>query len=188
MIDPALHKTVKDIRQKFLQSVQTLEQSESFRNLLASSERLQTEWGDVLRTVRSPRLQQPPPPTFSCAVVGSTGSGKTSILAEMFPDLEKRGWLVTDVTDTTSQALIIRLAAPGSPKQNEVIVRSWEKDPIHRLISLAAAENERTNVKVSYRPDHFVVDGEEARFEAEDMRAFKFPSASSCGLSRGPTR
>ena len=166
MLDPGLRKTVADIRQKFLQCVQTLEQTLSFRNLLASSERLRAKWRDVLHVAHSPHLQHPPPPTFTCAFVGSTGSGKTSILAEMFPGPAKAGLAGhRKSTIPPRKRCIIRLGAPGSAKQNEVIVRSWEKDQIHRLISLAAPENERTNVKVSYQPDHFIINSARGQVE-----------------------
>src|SRR5690242_12207191 len=111
MIPGPLVQSVNNIRKKFLQSVEQLDQAASFRALLNSSESLRSEWEEVQKIARSPRLHRECAAQFTCAIVGSSSHGKTSILSEMFPSLTRRGWLVTDVTDTTSQALVIR----GSP-------------------------------------------------------------------------
>ncbi|TGO02971.1 hypothetical protein PN36_15060 [Candidatus Thiomargarita nelsonii] len=49
---------------------------------------------------------------ITCAFIGSSGHGKTTIMDEMFPTLSQRKWLVTDVTDTTAQSLRISYAPP----------------------------------------------------------------------------
>jgi hypothetical protein len=175
MIDSNLVTTVESIRRRYLEALEALDTVSSFRALLSGSERLRSEWTTCRNIARSPRMQKEAAISFSCAFVGSSGHGKTSILAEMFPDLDRRGWLGTDVTDTTSQALVIHHAPASSPDASRVTVQSWGLEQIRRLVQAADAENTRSNVIVRAYADHIEIDGTEAGFKREDVRNFKFP-------------
>lgn len=174
MLDPNLITTINEVRTGYLAVVEDLLTVASFKALLASSQSLKDDWKECRRVAASPRVQTAARVAFSCAFVGSSGHGKTTVLAEMFPDLERRNWLRTDVTDTTSQALIIRHAPPDSNDANRVIVRSWGIDEIRRLVDAAKAENARDNVVVRAHEDHIEVDGTDSNFPRDDVRRFKF--------------
>jgi hypothetical protein len=175
MLDPNLVAGVNNVRSRYLEVVKTLAEVPSFRALLAGSERLGSEWKECLRVAELPRVKEPCAVSFSCAFVGSSGHGKTTLLAEMFPDLQRRGWLETGANDTTAQALLIRPAPAGSPAANAVTVRSWNLAQIRQLASSAAYENRCDSVVVRALADKIKIDGKAARFRAEEMRQFVFP-------------
>ncbi|MCC5850349.1 MAG: hypothetical protein JJU29_19865 [Verrucomicrobia bacterium] len=122
------------------------------------------------------RLQTSFDGRFVIAVVGSSGHGKTTIIDEMFPSLASKGWLETDVTDTTSQALKIEYndQSDGKPP---VVVNSWTLSQIKGMFSDAEVErqNERNGITITYEEDHIVVDGRQANFNPSDAKHFKFP-------------
>ena len=84
----------------------------------------------------------------------------------------KRGWLIRDANDTTAQALRIRFAAKGSPKANQVLLRSWSADQLKNLVREAQEENQRSNVVARYFDDRIEIDGQESFFE--DRNNFHF--------------
>jgi hypothetical protein len=174
MIPPPLVTSISNIRKKFLQTMEQLDQTASFKALLSGSETLRGEWDELQKIAHSPRLARECTPQFTCAIVGSSSHGKTSILSEMFPSLTQRGWLVTDVTDTTSQALVIRRAEPGNGSGEEVVVQSWNLEQIKRLVQAAADENARLHIQVAYRPDLIEIDGKDATFAPDERRHFRF--------------
>ena len=97
----------------------------------------------------------------------------------MFPDLAQRGWLVTDVTDTTAQALRIRCAHAGAPDGGEIVVRTWDARQIKELVSSPEVEEQHRadKIKVTWLADGVEVDGTEATFAAADTAQFRFPRA-----------
>jgi hypothetical protein len=173
MIPEPLVAEANAIRKAFVDAVADLSRLPSLRAMAATSEALRSELDTARDLVASPKLRNSFSAAFSCAVVGSSNHGKTSILAEMFPELEKRGWLVTDVKDTTSQALVIRQPGPGA-ETSTVIVHSADEEQIKRLFLAAEEANHRNQIEVSYLPGEIVVDGSEGRFDAEDARRFRF--------------
>lgn len=187
MIPPTLVAAVRDIRKKFLQSLEQLDQTASFKALLSSSESLRGEWDELQKIASSPRVTRECTPQFTCAIVGSSSHGKTSVLSEMFPSLAQRGWLVTDVTDTTSQALMIRRAQPGDGNEDKVIVHSWSLEQIKRLVKAAETENARLNIQVAYRPDVIEIDGKNATLRRRSAATSVSTCASGCGRCLGRT-
>ena len=188
MIDPQLAQSVNDVRTGFLEALRLLGQAPSFTSLRGSSDSLRAEFDELQRIAASPRLQQPCAATFTCAVVGSSGDGKTSIMAELFPDLAKRGWLQTDKADTTSQALVVRQAPSGSADLDEVLVDSWSIEQITRLVKAAEDENADAQIIARYLPTHVEVDGSEAIFAADDRQNFKFDVRQQLRPLPGPYR
>jgi hypothetical protein len=81
--------------------------------------------------------------------------------------------LVTDVKDTTSQALVIRHPTPQADPDS-VFVHSWDEEQVKRLILSAEEANSRHHIRVRYLPGEIQVDGSEGVFEAEDLRRFRF--------------
>jgi hypothetical protein len=173
MISEPLLAEANGVREDFVDAVGDLEKLETLRALESGSEELRAELEAARELAASPKLRQRFAPTFACAVVGSSNHGKTSILAEMFPELEQRGWLVTDVKDTTSQALVIRHPPPGADADG-VVIHSWDEEQIKRLTLAAEEANTRHRIRVRYLPGEIVVDGSEGVFEAEDFRHFRF--------------
>ena len=110
---------------------------------------------------------------MNCAIVGSSGHGKTTILSEMFPDLCKSGWLVTDVTDTTSQSL--RIGYEGNSSINkQVTVRSWSAPQIKSLLELdeVRAQNEADGIEVLTEGDAIVIDGSQIATTSKSKPVF----------------
>jgi len=97
------------------------------------------------------------------------------MLDEMFPGLSRRGMLVTDVTDTTSQALHISYAKTDD-ELSEVFVNSWNREQIGTLMDDADVrkQNETDGINVDYLPDRLVVDGTTAKLQGK--QSFKFGS------------
>lgn len=178
MISEALVAEANGVRKAFMDAIAELDKLPTLRALESGSETLRSELDGARELAVSPKLRQKFGATFACAVVGSSNHGKTSILAEMFPELEQRGWLVTDVKDTTSQALVIRQPAP-STDANSVVVHSWDEEQIKRLLLSAEEANNRHRIRVRYLAGEMQVDGSEGLFEAEDARRFRFGRAIS---------
>lgn len=166
---------INDIRCEVLKSLEELRQSGSFQTLSASSEKLRNRMDSISKRAAR-RLQTSFDGRFVIAVVGSSGHGKTTIIDEMFPSLASKGWLETDVTDTTSQALKIEYndQSDGKPP---VVVNSWTLSQIKGMFSDAEVErqNERNGITITYEEDHIVVDGRQANFNPSDAKHFKFP-------------
>jgi len=178
MIPEPLVAEANAIRKAFLQAMADLERLPSLRAMEAAADSLRSELDAARELLASGKLRQAFSAAFTCAVVGSSNHGKTSILAEMFPELEQRGWLVTDVKDTTSQALVIREPGPGFDPDT-VLVHSSDEDQLKRLFLAADEANNRNQIQVAYLPGEIVVDGSRGRFEQEDVRRFRFGSVVS---------
>jgi hypothetical protein len=178
MISLPLVAEANAVRKAFVDGLADLDRLPSLRAMEAASEPLRSELEAARELLASGKLRQPFNASFTCAVVGSSNHGKTSILAEMFPELEQRGWLVTDVKDTTSQALVLRQPPPGI-EPDTVIVHSADEEQIKRLFLSAEEANNRNHIQVSYLPGEVLVDGSEGRFDAEDARRFRFGSVVS---------
>jgi hypothetical protein len=161
------------VRKTFLGAVADLDRLASLRALESASDALRADLDEARNLAAHPKLRQPFSATFTCAVVGSSNHGKTTILAEMLPDLERRGWLVTDVKDTTSQALVIRHPAAGTDAE-AVILHSWDEAQVKRLVLAAEEANTRHRIRARYLPGEIQVDGSEGLFEADDARSFRF--------------
>jgi len=110
MIPSDLVSTLNEIRDAYRDVTDRLPDIASFRSLLGTSATLPAAVREIIAVMEHPRLRRPCDGRVTVAVVGSSGHGKTTILDEMFPGLSARGWLVTDVTDTTSQSLRIEYA------------------------------------------------------------------------------
>jgi len=176
MIDPALIEKLESIRTRFLQALEGLDGAASFQKLYQTFADVKRQLDRVIDVARSPRVENPCVPEFTVAFVGSSGHGKTSILAEIFPDLNRPdwNWLQTNVTDTTSQALVIREGKWIDPREEQVRIHSWDVAQITRLVHAARADNDRQNIKVRSLPDYVEVEGDEAKFDKEAVKHFKF--------------
>lgn len=169
--------TINEVRGLFLDAVARLPEIASFSALLHASSAVRQGFDGAARTARSPRVGEPCVGRFTCAIIGSSGHGKTTVLDEMFPSLSARGWLVTDVTDTTSQSLRIEHADQDDPRASEVRVNSWSADQIKGLMQHpeVADQNERDQIRVQYLENGVAVDGSEAAFGSDDLKQFRFP-------------
>lgn len=169
--------TINEVRGLFLDSVARLPELQSFGALLHASASVRQGFEQALAAARSPRIEAPCVGRFTCAIIGSSGHGKTTILDEMFPSLSSRGWLVTDVTDTTSQSLRIEYAPVDDPNLREVTVNSWSADQIKGLLQHpeVEAQNETDAIRVQYLENGAVIDGGEAAFARDDLKQFRFP-------------
>jgi hypothetical protein len=175
MIPNELVSGLNSIRECFLDSLDCLDRSVSFQSLLQSVATLKDNY-EQTKSNLSEKLLHPFEDRFVVAIVGSSGHGKTTILNEIFPSLAQRGWLVTDVTDTTSQSLRIEYAPQSSESHNRVTVNSWRIEQIKKLLNLeeVAYQNQKDNIHVEYREDAVHVDGNEATFPPEDVKQFHF--------------
>lgn len=122
MIDKELLTQMNRIRE---QIPRYLPRVPSFALLLEHAEAVKTAFTRIRESVDD-RLKRPFSAKFVTAIVGSSGHGKTTLMDELFPRLSARGWLVTDVTDTTFQSL--RVEHGEGPALAEVTVTSWNLD------------------------------------------------------------
>ena len=166
---------INEIRTLFLESLHRLPEIQSFGALLSSSQGVRNGFQQVVDVSRRPRIADPCVGEVTCAIIGSSGHGKTTVLDEMFPSLSERGWLVTDVTDTTGQSL--RIEQGSGDALNDVSVRSWTAEQIKGLMQHqeVAEQNERDNVRVTYLENGVAVDGSDATFAPDDLKQFRFP-------------
>jgi hypothetical protein len=141
----------------------------SFSRVYNTSQEARVSFDRLVDAALSPTMQQTPVSEFRCAIIGSSNHGKTSVLVEMFPDLARRGLLITDVKDTTSQALVIK---PGAT--SEMVFRPWSLDQIRYLVDISRGELGRRSIDIQYREDHIEVDGEDADVEGAVKAAYKF--------------
>ena len=98
---------------------------------------------------------------FVIAIVGGSTNGKTTILSEIFPELKNRGWLQTQMNDTTSQSLRIERAVNGVQDTEEVLVTGWNLKQIKNLFADSEVEdrNAKEKVIINYGDDRIEVDG-----------------------------
>src|SRR5690606_29431275 len=98
-------------------------------------------------------------------------------LDEVFPRLSARGWLETDVTDTTSQALRIQYADPDSAELEEVTVRSWTGQQIKDLMNHpdVGKRNRGDGIEVHFGERDVSIDGTQARLDPDDLAQWRFP-------------
>ncbi len=176
MIPDNIAKNINGIRAILLYTVKSLPKVPSFRFLLESSTSVKTEFDKIKQVAQSLHLQKPCEGKITCAIIGSSGHGKTTIMAEMFPALCQRGWLVTDFTDTTAQSLRISYAPANSEELEEVIVNSWNVEQIKSLMTHPEVEeqNKQDNIRISYPEDGVDIDGTETTFPETDIAQFKF--------------
>jgi hypothetical protein len=159
MIPKTLVEQVQRIRDSFVNALETLDQGASFQSLLGGgSSSFRDEWRKLQEIKNGPRFRRPCDGRIVCAIVGDSNAGKTSTLDELFPDLARRGWLITDTKDTTSQSLRIEFAPPESPDVAGVVIHSWDGAEIKKLAT-AAAENKSPGIEIEYTEDGVVVDG-----------------------------
>ncbi|MDB6153944.1 MAG: hypothetical protein JWL90_2397 [Chthoniobacteraceae bacterium] len=159
MIPKSLIHQIQSIRAEFENTFKILDQSSSFQSLLnGAANNFREEWRKLQALRSSPRFRRPCDGRIVCAIVGDSNAGKTSTLDELFPNLARRGWLITDTKDTTSQSLRIEFAAPDSSEATEVVVHSWGGAEIKKLAQ-AAAENKSPDIEIIYSEDGIVVDG-----------------------------
>jgi hypothetical protein len=170
-------KSINDVLKRYTAAVKYLQQQEtipSFRALFQTSQLVKEAFHRAVAVSNNQRVAEKCSGKINCAIIGSSGHGKTTMLDEMFPGLSERGLLVTDVTDTTSQALHISFGKTQEDL-NEVFVNSWNHEQITVLMSDedVRQQNKTDNINVDYLPDRLVVDGSSARLP--NMKSFKFP-------------
>lgn len=173
MTDPELIKCLNWIRVTFLSLTRAIDEVESFRHLRTANEKLDSDLKALFGRIPD-RVRVPFTDKFVVAIVGNSSNGKTTILDEMFPSLHERGWLVHDVTDTTSQSLRIEYAPEGSAEAKEIIVNSWDLQRIRELFTDEdiVGQNQLDQISVSYGESSIEVDGMKAKM---DIPEFKFP-------------
>ena len=141
----------------------------SFSRLYNTSKEAKEKFDELVALALSPQMQQQPVAEFRCAIIGSSNHGKTSVLVDMFPDLAKRGLLITDVKDTTSQALFIKAGA-----RSQMVFSPWSFDQIRYLVDISRKQLTDRRIDAQYREDHIEIDAEEADFEPSVRSRFKF--------------
>ena len=140
MIPQSLIDSLNGICSSYLNVMNDLKKVKSFQTLVSANDKFSLEESELRQIASSSRLRQPFSPLFACTIIGSSGHGKTTILAEMFPKLADRQWLQIDKTDTTSQALVIKYAPPNTALLEEVTVNTWNLEQMTRLIHAAEPE------------------------------------------------
>src|SRR5262245_4740677 len=179
MIPPHVTEAINEICADVAAAREKLGEAQSCRSLASTSAPLKSALGALDTVLASPRLSQPCDGRLTCAIVGSSGHGKTTLLDEMFPQLAKRGWLVTDVTDTTAQALRIEHHAPGGADLAQVRLRCWDLQQIKDLMNHEEVkrQNEHDHIRVVYHEGTVEVDGSGATFAPTDLEQFRYPRA-----------
>lgn len=177
MIPEQVVDDINEIVNNFHTAIERLRESESVRFLIRSSPAFKDQLDSIGRVAQRPQLQRRCEARITCAVIGSSGHGKTTLLDEMFPALSASGWLVTDVTDTTSQSLRIGYAAADSTELHRVEIRSSTADEIAALFRHPEVEeqNQKENIDISYQADGIIVDGSRSTFDTKDEGGLKFP-------------
>lgn len=170
-------KQINEVIKRFRSVVDYLQKQEtipSFRTLLQTTPVVGEAFDRAISVRENSRVDQWCNGRINCAIIGSSGNGKTTMLDEMFPSLSERGLLVTDVTDTTSQALHISFAE-HKEQLSEVSVNSWNHAQMVSLMEDddVKRQNDTDGISVEYLEDRLVIDGTSAKLR--DIANFKFP-------------
>lgn len=176
MIPEGTIRAINEVREAYLGVIRALPEVPSFATLCQTSLDFAGDFQRLCESRARRYVQNPCDGRITAAVIGSSGHGKTTILDEMFPDLAARGWLETDVTDTTSQALKLDFAPPGDPLADEVVVSSWSIAQIKQLMAHpdVVAQNDRDAIEVTYLDDAIVVDGSETTLDERDLAEWRY--------------
>lgn len=177
MISIKLIEQIKDIQTRYFSALESLvdietasvKQDISFSSIYSTSLAARDSFDRLLSSAMSPKMQQEPIPELRCAIIGSSNHGKTSVLVEMFPDLAEQGLLITDVKDTTSQALVIK-----SGTNSDMTFHPWKLDQIRYLVDISRDDLKRRNIECQYKEDHIEIDGSNGDFEENIKSQFKF--------------
>lgn len=169
-------KHINEVLKRFRHVVDHLQRQESipsFRTLCQTTPVVKEAFDRVIAVRANSRVERCNG-RLNCAIIGSSGNGKTTMLDEMFPSLSERGLLVTDVTDTTSQALHISFA-DRPDELNEVFVNSWSHSQMVSLMedNDVKRQNDTDGISIEYLEDRVVVDGAAAKLR--NVQSFKFP-------------
>lgn len=175
MIPEILVNKTNNIRTNFLRVIEMISTIKSFQTITMNAKQIRNTLENIQVDINK-KLHYPFDGKFVCAIVGASGHGKTTILDELFPNLSKRGWLVTDTTDTTSQSLRIEYADSNSEQLNYVTVYSWNIHQIKELINdqEVKEQNEKDKIQINFNDDSIEVDGTQASFQKKDLKNFKF--------------
>src|SRR6056297_2412199 len=95
-------KQINEVLKRFRSVVDYLQKQEtipSFRTLCQTTPVVKEAFDRTVAARCNSRVEQWCNGRINCAIIGSSGNGKTTMLDEMFPGLSERGLLVTDVTD-----------------------------------------------------------------------------------------
>jgi hypothetical protein len=160
LIDPEVLTNLNWVRGTFNDLVQKTRELESLRQLRGTNEDLDAQVQGLLDAIPE-KVKMPFTDDFVIAIVGGSTNGKTSILSEMFPGLEEKGWLQTQMNDTTSQSLRIEYAEPESEEAEELVVTGWNLKQIKSLFTDEDVEHQNSldRVVVTYGEDRIEVDG-----------------------------
>lgn len=168
-----LPEQINRLRDRSLAVVDTVDASATIKLLVQSNVTLRQKIDAILRTVRSDAVRRDCSPKIRVAFIGESGSSKSTWLKDCLPDVEERGWLVADTTDTTSQALHIEYAPPGSQNSESVEIGFCSLDEITRLVedeSIRGPQKE-DGILVERHVDKVVVNGE----KCTSLRDPQFP-------------
>ncbi|MCP4700536.1 MAG: hypothetical protein GY862_27340 [Gammaproteobacteria bacterium] len=170
MISATTVKNINEIRSVLLEAVKILPEVSSFRFLLETSLFARADLDEIIN--RANALPGPCQGKFTCAVIGSSGHGKTALLAEIFPAIAERGWLAGG-----SAALAVSHAPRNSPELDEITVNSRDVAQLKALMQHPEVEerNARDKIEITYPEDGVDVDGSKAEFPDADPREFRFP-------------
>ncbi len=176
MIPAATIDAINAVREAFLAALQDLPVVPSFATLCQTSDEIRADFERIAAVRGRAHVQKPATARMTCALIGSSGHGKTTVLDEMFPALSGRGWLETDVTDTTSQALRLVHAPAGDPRAEDVTVRSWTIGQVKALMNHpdVAEQNQRDAIDVSWGETSVAVDGTDASLDARDLAEWRY--------------
>ncbi len=161
--------SLEQIRESFFQCWEKFQEAESF-SLLVSSPPFQERFRAIEEKAKLPKKQSFSS-LFTCAIIGSSTNGKTTVLAEMFPHLAEKGWLQTQTTDTTSQALKIQYAS-DSEKEDDIEISPWKLEKIKSFFEQRQIQqqNQKAGIEVRMGENSIVVDGSNSFLEKEEFR------------------
>jgi hypothetical protein len=159
----AFEKTVHEIRyiqETFHKALDLLGTSASFRGLREAIPDLDSQLIKIEAIAAKTNVRTPCDGKMTCAVVGGSSHGKTTLLRDMFPTLAERKWLVTEMKDTTAQALRVSQKPSTDPNSDAVMIASWDLMQIKELTDdhYAKTQNEHDAISVSHLADHIIVD------------------------------
>ncbi|MEM9670483.1 MAG: hypothetical protein AAF950_16300 [Pseudomonadota bacterium] len=140
---------INELRSAFFDAFDNLRETESFRALEQTSDHFSTLVSDLQKTRAVSILQEPCDGRIQCAIIGNSSAGKTTLLQELFPDLDAKGWLKSGVNDTTSQALAVS-AAKTEDALDDIRIESWTLEQINRLMEHpdVKRQNDLSNISV----------------------------------------